>query len=139
MPFVSLDLIAAYGPTHATKCPRVGDFGAMSRNTITSRPSGSCTPWWRSPESAHGASSAFDHVFPSSRLNIIRLHPSCVFSRMRQQSSLPSGERNTYGSHGSLPSTAQTDFGSLHVKPPSFDTLCNTPSGERSIPSGPVW
>ena len=32
--------------------------------------------------------------------NIISDRPLCVFSRIRQHSSLPSGERNTNGSHG---------------------------------------
>ena len=56
---------------------------------------------------------------PSSRLNIIRLRPLWVFSRIRQQSSPPSGERNTRARRGSCPATLATTRGSDQVNPPS--------------------
>ena len=67
-------------------------FGAWSRKATTKRPSLEDTAICRSPVSPHGVSVGSFHVFPSSRLNnIIRLRPLWVFSRIRQQSSAPSG------------------------------------------------
>ena len=110
-----LDVVVGADPRHEVAARWATAAPGRGRRSPAARPC-AYTPMWRSPVRPHGVSTGVLQVAPSSRLNIIRLQPLCVFSRMRQHSSPPSGERNTKGSQGFLPSTFATTRGSDQVE-----------------------
>src|SRR5262245_6727689 len=90
------------------------------------RPSGAYFTVWRSPVSEAGNSLGSVQVSPSSSERIANELYLREFSRSSTAICLPSGERNTPGSHRLASGKLAIGAGTLQVRPPSFESVVYT-------------